>query len=193
MTKQSNTVLKFRARAGIYSNSTGSLTFEPNTITAHSYRWWKFVAVVEGKVVFNNYRYSVSTSKHQGLVRRLLEQLGIKIDLELPLPQGINSDSLATLIETAEEHLCDQFLSEESKRMDRNEKARKNRIKAKLTDYLENKCAFRDYEIKDSDRFGHYNKVAVHQMIEPNSIESDVQNALHSFNRDGFGSVVFYV
>ncbi len=123
--------MKYMKRAGIYQASNYNVTFNPKTLEAYSYRWWKFVARIEGKVIFNNYRYSVSTGKHQRKVRSLLEELGVKVDLFLPLPQGINSSSLADLIVTAEEYLCDQIGREELKRQARNEKARVRRAELK--------------------------------------------------------------
>lgn len=183
--------MKFYPRLGIYKKP--NCTFNPKTLDAHSYKWWRFVAKIEGKVIFNNYRYSVTTSKHQSQVRTILSDLGIKIDLELPLPSGINSDNLETLFLQAEETLCEQFLNEELKRQERNEKARVRRIERKLEDYLENSVHFRDYDIKPASQFGHINKIAVHQKVDADSIEADVQNALHSFHRDGFGSIVFYI
>jgi hypothetical protein len=188
---QKHVSLYYRSKKNIYTNGTGSLTFNRETFEAFSYRWWKFVAKVEGKIVFNNYRYSVSTSKHQNKIRNLLNELKIKIDIELPLPKGINSSSLQDLFETAEEHLCDAFLAAELKRQDRNERAKIKRFEKKLEHYLENVVHFRDYEIKPKSQFGRYNKIAVHQVVE--DIENDVSNALHSFHRDGFGNVVFYV
>lgn len=116
--------LNFKKKIGIYSNSTGSLTFNPKTCEAYSYRWWKFVAIVENKVVFNNYRYSVSTSKHQSKIEGLLEELGIKIDLKIPLSKGINSTSLNDLILEAEESLCNQFLEEQVKKQERYQRAK---------------------------------------------------------------------
>lgn len=190
--------MKYMKRAGIYQASNYNCTFNPKTMEAFSYRWWKFIAVVEGKVVFNSYRYSNSTSKHQSKVRGVLNNLGIKIDLELPLPKGINSTNLAELILIGEETLCDKFLSEQLKAQDRYQRAKVKRLKAKLTDYLETQVNFRDYDITDRVYFGNpgytiSTKVAVHQVVEASSLEHDVENALHSFHRDGFGSVVFYV
>ncbi len=171
-----------------------NVTFDPSSCNAYSYVWWRFVARIEGKVLFNNYRYSVTTAKHQRKVADLLEQLGIKVDVTMPLPRGIRADqSYAEMVVEAEEQLCYNYLKEESKRIERNERAALRRAAAKLTDYLENSVAFRDYEIKPVKQFGSYNKVAVHQVVESKTLESDVQNALHSFHRDGFGSVVFYV
>lgn len=200
--------MKFMKRANIYQASNYNVTFDPNKIEARSYKWWVFVAKVEGKVIFNNYRYSNSTSKHQSKVRSLLKELNIKIDIEMPLPNGLpgsyrrglgmdsaqvpaSDASLSNLIQTAEEYLCDEIGREELKRQDRNAKAKQRRFEKKLEHYLENVVHFRDYEIKPRSQFGIYNKVAVHQVVE--DIESDVSNALHNFHRDGFGNIVFYV
>jgi hypothetical protein len=186
--------MKLMKRANIYQASNYNCTFDPTTKKAVSYKWWTFVAEIEGKIVFNNFRYSVSTSKHQRKVRSLLAELGIKIDLELPLPKGIMPlDSLEELILTAEEHLCDVVGNEELKRQERNEKAALRRKSKKLESYLENDCAFRDYEIEPISRFGKINSVAVHQQVDMKDMERDVQNALYNFGRDGFGSIVFYV
>lgn len=183
--------MKFMKRANIYQAFNYNVTFDPNKIEARSYRGWVFVAKIEGLIVFNNYRYSNATSRHQSKVRSLLKELNIKIDLELPLPRGIKSSCLQDLIVEAEECLCDEIGREELKRQDRNAKAKQRRFKKKLEHYLENVVHFRDYEIKSRSQFGTYNKVAVHQVVE--DIESDVSNALHNFHRDGFSNIVFYV
>jgi len=195
-------------RKQIYQASNYNVTFDPKTTSAFSYHWWKFVGIVEGKVIFNNYRYSNSTSKHQSKVRTLLNELNIKIDIEMPLPAGLpgsyrrglgmnyapvtpENATLAGLIQASEEYLCDQIGNEVIKQQKRNERAKQRRFEKKLEHYLENVVHFRDYEIKPKSQFGKYNKVAVHQVVE--DIEHDVENALHSFHRDGFGNVVFYV
>lgn len=185
--------MKHLKRSNTYSNSTGSNTFNPNTLEAYSYRWWKYLGKVEGKLVFNNYRYSVSTSKHQNETRSLMSQLGIKPDLYLPLPSGINSQSLQELIVTAEEYLCQKFLEQELKQQERNERAKYRRKVKKLEDYLNNSVCFRDYEIRPKNEFGIVSKIAVHQCVDMTSIEKDVQNAIYNFHRDGFGNIVFYV
>lgn len=190
-THYSKMVLNFKKRTNMYSNTTGSLTFNLETCEAHSYRWWKFVAKVEGLVVFNSYNYSNSTSKHQSKIRSLLDQLNIKIDLFVQIPKGINSSSLQDLLLTQDEYLSEKFLRDEEKKITRNERAKQRRFKKKLEHYLENVVHFRDYEIKPRSQFGTYNKIAVHQVVE--DIENDVENALHSFHRDGFGNIVFYV
>lgn len=186
--------MKFMKRAGIYQASNYNVTFNPKTLEAFSYRWWRFVAVVEGKLIFDNYRYSNSTSKHQSKVRSILSNLNIKIDMEMPLPRGIRHDqTLAELIVEAEEQLCEQILQEEIKKQERYARAKHRKQAKKLTDYLENEVCFRDYEIKDASQFGKINTVAVHQLVDSKSMEYDVNNAIHGFQRDGFGSIVFYV
>lgn len=207
--------MKLMKRSNIYQASNYNVTFDPNNIVARSYQWWVFVAKVDGKIIFNNYRYSVSTSKHQSKVRALLSDLGIKIDIEMPLPNGLpgsyrrglgmdsaqvpDSDaSLSSLIQTAEEYICDQISRDEIKRQERNEKAAFRRKVKKLEDFLENEKAFRDYDIVDASLFGNQDaaiarKVAVHQVVDLNDIDRDVENALYNFHRDGFGSIVFYV
>ncbi len=55
---------------GVYKAS--NVTFDPNAMTATSYDWWRFVQKVDDKIIFNDYRYSNTTSKHQHKVLRLL-------------------------------------------------------------------------------------------------------------------------
>lgn len=185
--------MKLMKRSGIYQASNWNVTFNPATKEAYSYKWWKFVAIVEGKLVFNDYRYSNSTSKHQSKVLGLLNDLGIKIDLSLPIPKGIESRSLSELILIGEETVCDKYLENEIKKQDRYQKQKRKKLELKLTDYLENQVHFRDYTIEPANRFGSVHTVAVHQVVESDSIERDVETAIYNFQRDGFGSVVFYV
>lgn len=58
---------------------------------ATSYGWWQFVKKVNGLVIFNSYRYSPSTSKHQYKVRCLLSKLNIKVDLFIEAPRGLQN------------------------------------------------------------------------------------------------------
>lgn len=137
-THQSKLVLNYKKKTNMYTNSTGSLTFDPVTKNAYSYKWWRFVAVVEGVVIFNNYSYSSSTSKHQYKMRSLLEQLGIKVDIYAPFSKGIPVGNLESVFQEAEENLCDLFLREESKkiRASENAKNRRETLKARQADRL---------------------------------------------------------
>lgn len=83
--------MKFMKRAGIYKAS--NVTFNPDTCQAYSYDWWRFVDVVNGKVIFNNITYSQSTCKHQSKVRSLLNELGVKIDFTIKSRSGLQRDA----------------------------------------------------------------------------------------------------
>lgn len=85
--------MKYFKRSNVYKAS--NVSFHPDTISAYSYGWWKFVASINGTIIFNNYSYSSSTCKHQYKVRRLLEQLGIVPDLYIEAPKGLQDLSSA--------------------------------------------------------------------------------------------------
>ena len=72
-------------------------------------------------------------------------------------------------------------------------KTKQKTLRQTLTDYLETQVNFRDYTIHSKKSFGKINKVAVHQQVDKDSLEGDVENALYNFSRDGFGNVVFYI
>lgn len=184
--------MKYMKRLKIYKGR--NVTFNPETFEAFSYGWWRFVDQIDGLVVFNNYRYSVTTAKHQRWVGGLMENLGIKIDITMPLPRGISRDqTLEEMILEAEEHLCDVFLENEIRKQEKYERAKQRKAEKRLEDYLENQVNFRDYDIRPKSQFRTLNIIAVHQLVERESLERDVENALHAFRRDGFSKVVFYV
>jgi hypothetical protein len=66
-----------------------NVSFNPSRMIAKSYNWWIFMAVINGKVVFNNSRYSPSTGKHQRKVRA-------KVDGKIDLMLFNTRESLAT-------------------------------------------------------------------------------------------------
>tara|TARA_R100000773_G_C4191385_1_gene97176 strand:- start:347 stop:811 length:465 start_codon:yes stop_codon:yes gene_type:complete len=74
--------MKYYTRLKKYKASNVSLTIEPK-LEAYSYAWWLFVVRYKGLVIFNNTNYSNSTNKHQSKVRDVLDDLNIKIDIEL--------------------------------------------------------------------------------------------------------------
>jgi hypothetical protein len=55
-----------------------NVTFDPVTMDARSYKWWRFVKPIGSNLVFNHYRYSVTTSIHQREVIQVLESLGVE-------------------------------------------------------------------------------------------------------------------
>lgn len=228
--------MKLMKRTGIYKAS--NVSFDPSSVEAFSYGWWNFVRKINGAVVFNNYSYSSSTSKHQSKVWRQMDALGIKIDLFVKtacdlrgyLRYGQSADAgrealkeayrvqdfaraekiqrvfkvkmsqaeIAALYVSMEEKLCDAFLERSVKRQEKLERERFLAMHRKLEQYLENEVCFRDYEIFHKDAFGDAEHkaariVAVHQVVDEDSLENDVENAIQSFSRDGFGKIVFYV
>ena len=100
--------MKYFKRTNMYKLS--NVTFNPENNESLSYDWWCFTKMIGGKLVFNNYNYSPSTIKHQYKVRALLHDLGIKIDLEVAVPKGLQwhdsskdvSDHYASLIKDIE-------------------------------------------------------------------------------------------
>lgn len=85
--------MKYFSKLNQYKAS--NLILDMNTLTATSYGWWEFVKPIGSKIVFNNYRYSVTTSCQQSKMRSLLRELGIKIDLEIQAPRGLQELSSA--------------------------------------------------------------------------------------------------
>jgi hypothetical protein len=79
--------MKYFKRLQIYKAS--NVIYDPATKQAWSYGWWRFVEVVGGQVVFNSYNYSTATRGHQRKVRDLLDKLGVKIDLYIQAPNGL--------------------------------------------------------------------------------------------------------
>lgn len=192
--------LKYIKRDKIYTNSTRTCTFNPLTLEALSYRWWVFVKKIDGLTVFNNYRYSVTTARHQRKIRNLLKELKIKIDLKVTTKLSLaNYCNINTLIEDSEIEVCDDFLQRElnKQRNYQRKHQRKRNIflqnKLHLETLLEQGYQFRDYKIKDSKLFGKINAVGVHQRVDLNNLSYDVENALNDFYKDGFSQVIFYI
>jgi hypothetical protein len=79
--------MRYRVRTNDFVGS--NVDFDPETLRAYSYGWWRFVDRINGLVVFNDYSYSSSTSKHQSKVRGLLRSLGITIDLTIEARKGL--------------------------------------------------------------------------------------------------------
>lgn len=66
--KRKNKYVSGGSRNGTYNNE-----YFPSKLEAFSYGWWRYLQVINGILVFNNYSYSVSTNKHQ---RDLLQHIG---------------------------------------------------------------------------------------------------------------------
>lgn len=72
-----STSLKYYKRLKVYKNSTGTVEFDPETKRGRSYNW-TFLAEVNGRLVFNDYNWSPTTSSHQSAVHHVLRELGLK-------------------------------------------------------------------------------------------------------------------
>lgn len=68
-----------------------NVTFDPITCTAYSYGWWMFVRKVNGAVIFNEYRFSRTTQRHQFTIKNLMKQLGIDIDIVVSTQNSLNN------------------------------------------------------------------------------------------------------
>lgn len=79
--------LEFYPRLGLWKAS--NVTLDPSTLEAHSYSWWLMARRFGDLVVFNSFRYSVSTSKHQFNVRCWLGHHGISY-VTLEAPRGLD-------------------------------------------------------------------------------------------------------
>lgn len=89
-----------------YVGCNNKCRFYADKIEATSYGHWCFVKVINGKVVFNNYSYSSTTSRHQSAVRCLLRELGINIDVNVDINSSLDEytfkhESLIPLYEEA--------------------------------------------------------------------------------------------
>lgn len=73
--------MKYYKRLKVYKNSTGSCVFDPHNMIATSYGWWAFLKQIGPFTVFNNYKYSPTTSRHQRQVKLMLDKHGIEVDL----------------------------------------------------------------------------------------------------------------
>lgn len=81
--------LNFYPRLGIFKNYNGNCTVNPATLESRSYGWWLVSKRFGSKLVFNSYRYSVTTAKHQSVIRRKLIELGNNPDLVIEAPGGL--------------------------------------------------------------------------------------------------------
>lgn len=79
--------MKYYTRSKEYRASNVTLSVDP--LEARSYAWWIFLKRINGKLVFNNYSYSPSTSGHQRKVRAQLERMGIRPDCTIECPKGL--------------------------------------------------------------------------------------------------------
>jgi len=88
----------YRPKLKIWTDGANN-EFNPETFEARSYRHWCYVARIKGKVVFNAYTYSNTTTRHQSHMRQLLSQLKIKIDIEVDTRSSLTQLDQSVLVD----------------------------------------------------------------------------------------------
>lgn len=63
--------------------------------------------------------------------------------------------------------------------------------KKAITEYLENECHFRDYKFLSAKQYGKKSVKASINLLNPS--ESDLEDALNTFVRDGYSTIVIYL
>ena len=120
--------MKHMKRTNTYKAS--NVTFDPETMEAYSYGWWRFVERTPGgQILFNDYNYSNSTCKHQIKVRRLMRELFPHLpyggNLTIEAPNGLQDlDSAIKLYKERIKDLVEQIMkprSHKRKNVERNE------------------------------------------------------------------------
>ena len=131
--------MKFIKKRNQYEAS--NVTCNIEELTAFSYNWWKFLAVINGKLVFNDYSYSTSTRKHQIKVRNLLAEKGIKIDVIVESPKGLSDlweESALNLLKYEKQQLTEILANNRRKKaLDESRLQRLEQIAAKELVILE--------------------------------------------------------
>jgi hypothetical protein len=126
-----------------FKGHNGKATLDPIDVEGRSYGHWCFVRRINGKVVFNNYRYSVTTSGHQSAVRYLLADLGIKIDLEFNMGrESLDSHSFRerALLALYERLFTLELASKRRNAKDRSHEIKEVKAQVRLARSLGAKC-----------------------------------------------------
>jgi hypothetical protein len=92
---ESATGFRYKPKKGTLEASNNA--FRLDDCTAWSYSHWCYYKVIDGKGVFNRYRYSVTTARHQSNMRDLIHTLGLPIDIEVDTRRSISSFDAADI------------------------------------------------------------------------------------------------
>jgi hypothetical protein len=118
------------------SNVTLKIDREAKEIEAYSYGWWKFVAVINGKVVFNDHAYSPSTRGHQRKARKVLAAQGISIDHVIDSRAGLNDGWSVDALNCLHDKIAEltKLIETKGTRKEKNEERKKQieEFKAKI-------------------------------------------------------------
>lgn len=135
--------MKYMKRKKIYQNYNNTNTFDPETFEAVSYGWWTYVKDFDGVKVFNTFRYSPTTGKHQRHLRGLLQDLEMKMGFrseaiwQVECPKGLQSiEGLDSGIELYSQRIRDliKLINKKGTRKSKNEEriALINQYKTKI-------------------------------------------------------------
>lgn len=81
----------YQPRKSRLKSCNGKCTLEIPSLEGYSYGHWGVCRYINGLMVFNNYTYSNTTTRHQWEIRSWLGSLGIKIDLAIECPKGLQA------------------------------------------------------------------------------------------------------
>lgn len=137
--------MRYYKTLGIFKTVKSS--FDPNTMRAYSYNWWRFVDYIGGKVIFNDARYSMQTSAHQSAVKEVLRALRVKYHT-VYIKAGLNHIDTEIADKRYEIKRLNNAISNPLSRRATNEK-RKSQIK-----YLEKEIASLTKLLKAQQRSG---------------------------------------
>jgi hypothetical protein len=122
--------IPWRPRLGVFKGCNSKAIFYPETMQATSYGHWVFVKPIKGKLVFNWYTYSPTTTGHQYAVSRLLKELGIKVDVEVYMHESLDRFEGCAL-EPVYREICELEASLANPRVpERCKRSHKKRIKS---------------------------------------------------------------
>lgn len=98
--------MNYKPRLKVYKCKSGKNVFNPETFEATSYDWWVYVKKIKNTIVFNDYNYSVTTTKHQWEMKSLLKELYGKLNIVYTiqcesLSEGLYLDTYQKRLELA--------------------------------------------------------------------------------------------
>jgi len=103
-------MLRYKKKDDIYSNSTGTLTYDPNVKTAYSYDWYEIARKIEDIWVVNDYNYSNTTAKHKNEIKGfLMREFKAYNILCIEAPKGLQD------LERAKQYYEDRITSIENR------------------------------------------------------------------------------
>lgn len=100
--KNAKFIVDWKPRKGIFSTSSGHLTFNPETFDGYSYNWYKICSKINGIFILNSYQYSVTTGGHASDLASLFNTLKVSFTC-LEAPRGLQD------LESSRNHLIRQI------------------------------------------------------------------------------------